>query len=146
MNTLRIESKLAEKYKYKKLPDDLSQKYRQFFKDNIPDFLNVCGCNSPLYTCNGTKLCDSYDRIVIGDYGAFVEFSAPSVETEFIIQHGQEYRINDERYSKNVKYLWLTVGDSSQVKIYKQIKTVIYADYRPDKYYVSVHECFSNAS
>ena len=39
MNTLIIEAKLAEKYMYKPLPDDLSQKYREFFRENIPDWL-----------------------------------------------------------------------------------------------------------
>ena len=45
MNTTMIEAKLAEQYKYKKLPDDLSEKYRQYFIDNIPDglFLNGGG-------------------------------------------------------------------------------------------------------
>ena len=36
MNTLKIEALLAKKYKYKPLKDGLSDKYRQFFKDNIP--------------------------------------------------------------------------------------------------------------
>lgn len=37
MNTLNIEAKLAQKYGYKPLPKDLSEKYRQFYIDNLPD-------------------------------------------------------------------------------------------------------------
>ncbi len=36
MNTLLVIAKLAEKYKYKPLPSELSTKYRAYFKDNIP--------------------------------------------------------------------------------------------------------------
>lgn len=143
MNTLKIEALLAKKYHYIPLPDDLSDKYRNFYEENIPDFLCINGANVPLYTSKGTKICDSYDRIVIGDYGAFVEFSNETADTEFVIQQGQEYRVNDKKYSKNVKYIWLTIDDSSGIKIYKQKKRVRYADYLPKKYYISVHECFT---
>lgn len=142
MNTLKIERLLAEKYNYAPLPSDLSLKYRQFFTENIPDWLNIDGDDSPLYTKNGTILCDEYSRIVVGDYGAFVEFISEPDETDFVIQPGQEYRVNDVRFSKSVKYVWLTVDDGSGIKIYKQKKRVTYADYRPKRYYVSVHECF----
>jgi len=142
MNTLKIEKLLAEKYHYAPLPEDLSEKYRQFFRENIPEWLNAEGSEMPLYTRNGSKICDTYSRIVIGDYGAFVEFAEEPDDVRFIVQPGQEYRINDGRYSGNVKYIWLTIDDGSRIKIYKQKKKVSYADYRPGMYYVSVHECF----
>jgi hypothetical protein len=138
MNTLKIEATLAKKYKYRPLKRDLSEKYRKFYLDNIPTELNVNGWVDTLFTLNGSPICDGYDRIVIGDYGAFIEFSTSPYS--FIVKPGQEYRIDDERYSKNVKYHWLTINDNSDVKIYHQMRTVAYADYLPDKYYVSVHE------
>ena len=137
MNTLKIESQLAKKYSYKPLPSDLSDKYRRFYTENIPDFLNIDG-GGKLFTKNGTVICDKYERIVIGDYGAFVEYSTPS--SDYIIEPGQEYRVNDDRYAKNVKYVWLTVDDGSNIKIYHQKRGVTYADYKPNMYYVSVHE------
>ena len=139
MNTLRIEAKLAEKYKYKKLPADLSEKYRRFFAENIPLGLNING-GGALKTFKETLICDKYRRIVVGDYGAFVEFEREPDGVEFIIAPGQEYRVNDERYSKNVKYIWLTIPDNNNIKIYHQKKPVNYADYLPGMYYVSVHE------
>ena len=137
MNTLNIEAKLAEKYKYNPLPNDLSEKYRNYYLENMPDFLNIDGGGS-LFTTNGTVICDRYNRIVVGDYGAFIEFINQA--SNFIIAPGQEYRVNDKRYSKNVKYIWLTIDDGSNIKIYHQKKRVLYADYRRGMYYVSVHE------
>ena len=140
MNTLKAEAVLAEKYGYKPLPKDMSEKMRQYYKNNIPDFLHIDGANETLFTIAGSPICNCYDRIVIGDYGAFIEFSEPALSDTFIIQPGQEYRVNDKKYSKNVKYVWLTIDDGSGVKIYKQKRKVTYADYLPKKYYVSVHE------
>ena len=146
MNTLKIEAKLAAKYKYKKLPDDLSEKYRNFWKENIPDFLSVYGGRIPLYTVYGSLICEWYDRIVIGDYGAFIEFPKSAICNDFEVAKGQEYRIYDERYSTRVKYHWFTISDGSDIKIYKQIRGVTYADYQPNKYYISVHEAFNMES
>ena len=140
MNTLKIEAELAQKYKYKKLPKDISNKYRQLYKDNIPEFLNIDG-GGPLYTRNGMLICESYIRIVIGDYGAFVEFNEPNYST-YMIAPGEEYRINDPAYKDKVKYLWLTIKDNSCIKIYYQKKSVDYADYKPGMLYISVHEVF----
>lgn len=141
MNTLRIEAKLAKKYKYKPLSKDLSEKYRNFFIENIPDFLKLEGDSVILTTNSGSYICTGYQRIVVGDYGAFIEFDSIQASMElFRIKKGQEYRINDPKYSANVKYEWLTIEDGSDVKIYRQKKKVFYADYLPDMYYVSVHE------
>ncbi len=140
MNTLTIESALAKEYGYRPLPSDLSNKYRELFTDNIPNFLNIDGSPDTLLTIKGEEICKGYDRIVVGDYGAFIEFSKPSIATNLIIQPGQEYRINDSKYAKNVKYIWLTIDDGSNVKIYYQKRKVSYASYIAGKYYVSVHE------
>lgn len=140
VNTLGVEDRLAKKYNYKPLSQELSDKYRQYFADNIPTFLKVSGDNSTLKTLNGTPICNGYSRIVIGDYGAFIEFDESTKAPNIVVKHGQEYRIFDERYSNHVKYHWLTINDRSEVKIYKQVRRVAYADYIPGKYYVSVHE------
>lgn len=87
------------------------------------------------------KISNSYDRIVIGDYGAFIEIDKKDMIKENIkIKEGEEYRIYDTRYSNNVKYFWYTTKDNSNIKIYYQRRKVNYADYKIDKYYVSVHE------
>lgn len=142
MNTLHIEEKLAQKYKYKPLSKDLSEKYRRFYIDNIPNGFMLNGSSNTLYTKNGTSICNGYTRIVVGDYGAFVEFDEVQANSQrYIIAPGQEYRVNDPRYSKNVKYIWMTITDGSNIKIYKQKREVAYADYKSGFYYISPHEC-----
>jgi len=135
MDTRGVEAALAKKYGYKPLPGDLSQKYRQYFKENIPSFLNVDG--GKILSADGILLCYNYDRIVIGDYGAFVEFSEPAMRLDCM--PGQEYRMNDPKYMNNVKYDWLTT-EKHIARIYHQKRTVSYADYKVGKYYISVHE------
>ena len=140
MDTRGIEAALAKKYKYKDLPLDLIDQYHNFFRENTPAFLFENN-EQPLFTMSGTKLCERFSCVVIGDYGAFVEIDPVDANEErFVVAPGQEYRVNDPRYSKNVKYDWMTVNDGSGVKIYKQKKIVTYAAYKPGKYYVSVHE------
>lgn len=143
MNTLKIEAKLAEKYKYKNLPDDLSRKYRIFWIENIPAHLKINGAKVPLFTINGSPICEWYDRIVVGDYGAFIEFKEDAIVNDFVVAPWQGYRIYDERYNQRVKYHWLTIDDNSEIKIYKQVREVSYADYKVNRYYISVHEAFT---
>lgn len=131
--------KLADKYQYQPLTEDLSAMVRKIYWDAIPAFLNCYGDSIDLVTSCGTKVTTGYKRIVIGDYGAYVEFED---EGGFVVKAGQEYRINDPNFSKRVKYVWLTTRDTSDVKIYLQKKKVSYADYKPRKYYVSVHEVY----
>ena len=136
MDTRAIEAELAAQYKYKPLSKELSQKYRSLYTENIPEFLNN---HQTLYTINKTLICNDFNRIVIGDYGAFVEFLSEQANKDaFTIAPGQEYRLLP-RYN-NVKYIWLTIQDDSNIKIYYQRNTVKYADYIPKRYYVSVHE------
>lgn len=142
MNTLNIEARLAQKYGYKPLPKDLSEKYRQFYIDNLPDCFIIDGADTVLYTKTGTVVCNGYTRIVVGDYGAFIEFDKEQANfDEYIIAPGQEYRVNDPKYSKNVKYICMPIADGSNIKIYKQKKMVAYADYRSGMFYISPHEC-----
>ncbi len=132
-------TKLADKYQYQPLVKDLSAMVRKIYWDAIPEFLECHGGTTELVSSCGTTVTTGYKRIVIGDYGAYVEFD---VGGDFMIKAGQEYRVNDPNFSKKVKYIWLTTRDTSDVKIYLQKKRVPYADYQPQKYYVSVHEVY----
>lgn len=136
-----LSNELSNKYNYKKLPQNLSNAARSIYAEMLPAFLLSMDNNNPLYTINGSLICSSFDRIVIGDYGAYIEFSPEQTNKDlFIIAPGQEYRL-EPRYS-NVKYIWLTIDDGSKIKIYYQKNTVSYADYKPQKYYVSVYEVY----
>lgn len=131
---------LVSNYKYKPLPFRITEYYRKIFRDNIPEHLDENGSDDALYTASGSLLCNGYTRIVTGDYGSYVEFSEEQVANDFVCKEGQEWR-SDPKYDK-VKYLWLTIEDGSDIKIYHQKQTVKYADYKPNMYYVSVYEAF----
>ena len=130
------------RYKYRKLSKKLSAEVRQKYLDNLPLGLNIEGNeNFKIYTLSNTLISNGYNRIVIGDYGAFIEFDKNQIIRENIkIKSGQEYRINDPKYSNNVKYYWLTAKDDSDIKIYYQKKIVTYADYKVEMFYVSPYE------
>lgn len=55
MNTLGIEAKLAQRYGYNPLPKDLSKKYREYFKNNIPSCL-LGSTDKELQTSEGTTV------------------------------------------------------------------------------------------
>jgi hypothetical protein len=134
-----LQDELAIKYKYKPLPAELSAEVRNEYLKQIPNNLNINGdLKFEIKSKNGTIISKGFNRIVIGDYGAFIEFDDnQAIKENICVQPGQEYRINNEKYNKTVKYFWLTANDLSGIKIYQQQKTVSYADYKPNMYYVT---------
>jgi hypothetical protein len=131
---------LIYNYQYRKLPHKISEDVRQKYLKNIPsDFCITGNLNCNLYTKERTLISVGYNRIVVGDYGAYIEID-PSliIETNIHIKQGQEYRY-EKQYNK-VKYYWLTAKDNSDIKIYLQKRKVTYADYKPKMYYVSPYE------
>ena len=132
---------LAAKYKYKPLPAELSAEVREKYRQAIPEGLDEQGnLTQVLKSPQGVLLAAGYTRIVIGDYGAYIE--VPQVlafKSSFVIAPGQEYRVNDPKYKDRVKYVWLTTR-LNDVKIYRQLRRVTYADYKPEFFYMSVFE------
>jgi hypothetical protein len=126
---------LVSQYKYKPLPKRLSHEVREYYESHLNGF-----DEKRIPTINGIQICSSYDRIVIGDYGAYLEFPFGSELVKFSIKKGQEWRFDDSyimSHQLSIKYLWL---DYYGVKVYLQTATVKYADYKPDFYYISVHD------
>lgn len=69
-----------------------------------------------LYT-GSLPIATGYQRIVIGDYGAYIEIPPRMIIVDNLkIKSGEEYRFQ-ERY-KNVKYYWLCPITDEEVKIY----------------------------
>lgn len=138
-------NKLVNNFNYKPLNKTLSKKYREIFEDNIPEFLNIKGDSIKLYNKCGTLICNGYSRIVVGDYGAFVEYSPHQAKIrQYKVKPGEEYRLNSSESSRNIKYYWYTTKDSSNIKIYHQQRTVPYANYKPGFFYVSPYEVYTN--
>lgn len=140
--TLLFQEKLAKEYKYAPIGynlflGDIREKYRRA----LPDWCKPDGDDVLCYTLSGTLFANGYRRIVIGDYGAFVEFSTEQILSDRLtVKPGQEYRIEDKNFIGRVKYHWLTISDHSGIKIYFQQKQVAYADYQVGMYYVSPYE------
>lgn len=85
-----------EKTSYKKLEDTLSLQVRSTYEK----FANQWNLNKdkPIYSPNGILIANGFDRIVIGDYGPYIEFTREqSNHNEFVVATGQEYRLT-ERY------------------------------------------------
>jgi len=127
---------LVKKYNYKKLPKDLSEVQKAQYLADLPSYLNVNGdLNCKIYYKN-FLVSHGYSRIVIGDYGAYIEIPPNLMARENIkIKPGQEYRF-EERY-KAVKYHWYCLKEAEEFKIYYQKNTVKYADYLPEMCYIS---------
>lgn len=135
-------SNITKYYNYKQLDNATSKTVRRFYKEHIPEYLDINGSDTKLMDKHGTTICTKYDRIVIGDYGPYVEFSEENIFPQnFRIKKGQEYRM-EPRYA-NCKYIWMcTKSEKQDVKIYLQKGEVSYADYIPGKYYVCVTDVF----
>lgn len=105
------------------------------------------GATNTLFSPKGIPLAHGYTRVVIGDFGAYVEISPTQIIKEnLIVKAGQEFRIGDPKYKDTVKYNWLTVENDEDVKIYYQKRTVAYADYKVDMIYIDPRELIIGAT
>lgn len=140
---LAFQNELAAEFGYQPIELNLFLgDVRETFRDALPEWCVLDGDpETKLYSLSGTLLCCGYNRIVIGDYGAFIEIAPSQIVLDNIkYKGGQEYRYADERYAGHVKYQWLTAKDWSNCKIYYQMLPVGYADYKPGMYYISPYE------
>lgn len=88
-----------------------------------------------LYFKDGTLFANGYERVVHGGRGDYVELTKEQISVKIVSHFNQPLPdvINlDEEYY----YYWLEPEGRTE-KIYWQIKTVSYADYKPGYYYIS---------
>lgn len=135
---------LVSLYNYKPLPSSLSVAQRKQYFQELPSWCKINGDSCILYA-GSLPISNGYQRIVIGDYGAFIEIPPRLMIIENLkIKPGEEYRLQ-ERY-KNIKYYWFCTITDEKVKIYWQKHSVKYADYIPQMFYVSPYEVNKNES
>ncbi len=91
------------------------------------------------FTLAGTHIATGYRGVVIGDYGAYIEFSPEQINHRAI-----EPRFPGEP-SRPVKYIWMQSKDSARAKVYEQRAPVAYADYLAGMYYISPLELTGRA-
>jgi hypothetical protein len=129
---------LGETRKYRPLP----KKIKPWFYDQYLRYMN--GFSGPdartTATINGVRICGKWDRVVVGDYGAYLEFDPEDLLVVKEVPYEQRWRLDKaylERAGLNPKYVWYTVAG---VKCYHQLGTVKYADYKVGKMYIHVCE------
>ncbi len=124
---------LVNRYKYRPLPKKVKKETLAIYAANLNGFDRKRTC-----FLKRVMVCSDYERIVIGDYGAYVEFKEEHLCVSLSVPNNQRWRLDKdyiEEKQLSLKYIWYTYGD---VKVYHQLDTVKYADYKPDRYYVSV--------
>jgi len=122
---------------YQSLSPLESQIIRQDYKNHLT--ISIEGNKlTKFYTNSGTHIAIGYERIVIGDYGAYIEF-LPQQINHNVIKNKFEGVPN-----KPVKYIWKESIDSSKVKVYEQKGIVSYADYKIGMYYIHPSELITN--
>lgn len=90
-------------------------------------------------TSTGLQLAKGYERVVLGDRGPYIEFTRDQLDLEQChIPEDQKYRLS----SKIVYYIEYRSNDDANVKVYSQLKTVKYADYKIGYLYVSPFDLY----
>ena len=130
---ISIANYLVNKYNYKPLPTDISSIAKDVYKICLPKL----NSNKPLFTINNIRIANKFDNIIIGDYGAYIEINKNDIyKDNIILKPGQEFR---KEHWFSGKYIWYT-DKLNKCKLYYQLRTVKYADYKVCFFYVSPYE------
>ena len=81
---------------------------------------------------------NEYVRIVLGQRGPYVELR--SIDIGLDIPNGEIWRVN----SQLAYYVHYRAKGRSPIKVYKQLKTVKYADYKVGMFYISPMDLFDS--
>jgi hypothetical protein len=102
---------------------------------NIP----LEGTKLPLFDCiSNTPIATQYQRVVIGQRGPYVEFTKNQIcDHELYIPKSQLYRLSDPK----VYYIEFRTLQNN-VKVYYQMRSVAYADYLINHFYISPTDLF----
>lgn len=141
----------AIRWKFRPLPRKVRADYLNLYLKALNGFE---GTEKRVCQIAGTKVASDYNRVVLGDYGAYVEIpeEALLIKDVMKLKEGQEWRDDPEylkkrEITKKVKYVWYVWNTAAQgekfsreIKVYRQLNPVKYADYTPGLYYISVLE------
>jgi hypothetical protein len=101
--------------------------------------IKIDGAKIPLFTSLHNTIARSYQRVVIGQRGPYIEFSKNDIlEKELYIPKSQLYRLSDPK----VYYIEFRTIDND-VKVYYQMRSVAYADYRIEYFYISPDDLYT---
>lgn len=88
-----------------------------------------------IYLKDGTLLAHKFNRIVHGKRGDYVEFELCDVLLPLVSKFNNTIDLNNP--PEDIYYYWLYPKGKPDFKIYLQLKTVKYADYKIGKLYIS---------
>jgi hypothetical protein len=136
LETIRERQQKGHSAFYRPLAKEASKIVREHYRHrlSIPEF----GGGEEVVLKNecGTVIATGYRQVIIGDYGAFVEFAQDQLVKESI---GPKF---PGIQKKDASYLWYETKDAAQTKVYLQQHRVTYANYSPGRYYVSPDDVF----
>lgn len=99
------------------------------------------GCSLELKTSFDTVIARKYERVVIGQRGPYVEFTPNQILCDkLFIPKNQLYRLSDPK----IYYIEFRTNDESNVKVYYQMRTVAYADYKIGYFYISPSDLYTS--
>jgi hypothetical protein len=100
----------------------------------------IDGAKIPLFTKypSYNSIADRYQRVVIGQRGPYVEFTKNQIiDSLLYIPRNQLYRLSDPK----VFYIEFRTVEQN-VKVYYQMRSVSYADYLINHFYISPADLF----
>jgi len=92
----------------------------------------------PIKTNGGQVVATSFNRIVHGKRGAYVEFLDEQINKEAIeLPEGSEWRLDNEHPAGKMCYFVLYCPKGEKIRIYHQKRVVDYADYVIGRWYIA---------
>ena len=86
------------------------------------------------------SIADRYQRVVIGQRGPYIEFIKNQiVDSQLYIPRSQLYRLSDPK----VYYIEFRTLEEN-VKVYYQMRSVAYADYLINHFYISPYDLYKD--
>ena len=93
-------------------------------------------------TSTGLHVATGYTRIVLGGRGPYIEFNSDQIILGNIhVPENERDRLKEPKRSYVYYFEWRT-NDEANVKVYEQMKTVDYADYKIGLLYISPFNLF----
>lgn len=121
---------LLKHYNGGPLPEELSQYMRETYLNATPQLEPHRHLLSP----SKLKICSKYDRVVLTDYGLFLEVSDKNITHCNLIEGPSWKNAITKSYTDT----------NREVIIYKQLKDSDYWSFRAGKYYISPHNLHQN--
>ena len=98
----------------------------------------IDGDKIKIYTELNNEIGNQYERVVIGQRGPYVEFNSNQIHCDKLyIPKNQLYRLSDPK----VYYIEFRTNNTN-VKVYYQMRSVAYADYKIGNFYISPEHLF----